>query len=424
MSITGFLEDDYTTVYSNNNGATSNKKSYQDLLDANPYRNLTYKKSFWQNVASWLGLRTQADAWQENMDVQSREYDAAIRQKQYDEEYNDPQSQMARMRAAGINPDIDGGQSIDSGSAAPLGEDPSTPMQTTGSNETLSALASTLFGAFDTALNIVGGIQGSFGRHIQNVLGQTEVEKAAASLGKQTFFDSLPSTPLVMDGSEGSSGVVDGRAAGLMMAQKILGKYPKNIRKRAQRYVNNFYQSAPASKEAFNLWAEGIKSQKETANESTYFYKEVYGDMRILYEEINEANERIYKLEQEGRAAKANADIESEATRMVEAQNAGDYAQALRDQGVPGIQASAYKSAQENAAAQNGINKIVNQCMHNIVRRLESKSKEGGLSGVFSSALLVSMSLNQMNMLPSLPSGGFSSNTGPKGVTKSFNIGF
>ena len=134
---------------------------YQTLIDANPYRNIEYTKTPWQNFLTSLGFRTQADAWKENMQVQANEYDAAIMQKQYDEHYNDPQSQVQRMRAAGLNPDIDGGSSIDSGSAAPPGEDPSTPMQTTADDASqLLSFGQSVMSAVTSAIGMASGIQG------------------------------------------------------------------------------------------------------------------------------------------------------------------------------------------------------------------------------------------------------------------------
>lgn len=113
---------------------------YQSLLDQNPYRNLTYRKSPWQNLLTNLGFRTEADAWQENMSVQAAEYDASIAQKAYDEQYNTASAQAERMRAAGINPDIDGGSSISPGEAASPAQDPSTPMQTTGDDDSAAGI--------------------------------------------------------------------------------------------------------------------------------------------------------------------------------------------------------------------------------------------------------------------------------------------
>ena len=105
---------------------------YQGMLDAIPYRNQKYNESPWQRPFSNLGFRTQADAWKENMAVQAAEYDAAIAQKAADEAYETPGAQVARMRAAGLNPDLNGGEGISPGEAQPLPQDPSTPMQSTG----------------------------------------------------------------------------------------------------------------------------------------------------------------------------------------------------------------------------------------------------------------------------------------------------
>lgn len=168
--------------------------SYQGLIDANPYRNAGYKVRPWQQFLSWLGFRTQADAWQENMAVQASEYDQAILQKQYDEEYNSPAEQMARMRTAGLNPDIDGGSSIDSGSAQSLGEDPSTPMQATGDEQTIMNFADTIMQIGSTALGLVGSVQGIARNRMENTLLSTQNESAITDLATRMAPFFVPQT--------------------------------------------------------------------------------------------------------------------------------------------------------------------------------------------------------------------------------------
>ena len=165
--------------------------SYDDLKSSNPYRNQEYKESGWQKFLSSLGFRTQADAWKENMSVQAAEYDAALAQKQFDTEYNSPSEQAARMRAAGLNPDLDP-SSIDSGSAAPMGEDPSTPMQSTGDEETLGRVANGIMSAFTSALGIVTTFQGIHRNHLENLLLGFNSSKAISDFAKDNWQSMLP----------------------------------------------------------------------------------------------------------------------------------------------------------------------------------------------------------------------------------------
>lgn len=93
---------------------------YDSLYQANPYRNLTYNKSWWQNLLESMGFRTGYDTWREQAEVNSREYDARIAELMQQNQFNDPTAQAQRERAAGINPDLLGiGDVAEAASQAP-----------------------------------------------------------------------------------------------------------------------------------------------------------------------------------------------------------------------------------------------------------------------------------------------------------------
>lgn len=94
-------------------------KMYDDLFAANPYNNLTYNRSSWQDFLSALGFRTDFDRWKEEQQVNANEYNAQVASIMQQNEFNDPSAQAARMRQAGINPDLLGTQGV-SDSASPV----------------------------------------------------------------------------------------------------------------------------------------------------------------------------------------------------------------------------------------------------------------------------------------------------------------
>ena len=98
------------------------QEQYQSLYDANPYRNLTYNQSGWQKFLGALGFRTSYDDFVEQAQLNAAEYDAGIASMQFQNEYNSPAAEANRMRAAGLNPDLQGIQDV-AESAAPT-EDP------------------------------------------------------------------------------------------------------------------------------------------------------------------------------------------------------------------------------------------------------------------------------------------------------------
>ena len=93
---------------------------YDQLYAANPYRGLTYNKSWWQSLLESMGFRTSYDTWREQAQVNANEYDARIAELMQQNEFNDPSAQAARERLAGINPDLLGiGDVAEAASQAP-----------------------------------------------------------------------------------------------------------------------------------------------------------------------------------------------------------------------------------------------------------------------------------------------------------------
>lgn len=73
-----------------------------------------------------LGFRTGYDQYNEQMDNASREWETQNQSLQYEENYNSPEAQAARMRAAGLNPDIAPGE-IAPGEAGEMTERENVP---------------------------------------------------------------------------------------------------------------------------------------------------------------------------------------------------------------------------------------------------------------------------------------------------------
>lgn len=94
-------------VFSPNLGeAPSGYGQYDKLFQNNPYRNLEYKQSFWQRIASALGFRTGADKFAEQAQLNAAEYDADVFALMQQNDFNSPSEQAERMREAGLNPDL------------------------------------------------------------------------------------------------------------------------------------------------------------------------------------------------------------------------------------------------------------------------------------------------------------------------------
>lgn len=404
-----------SVVNSNNVGASSNKKSYQQLLDANPYRNITYNKSPWQNFLSQLGFRTQADAWQENMDIQAREYDAAILQKQYDEEYNDPQSQVARERAAGLNPDINGGQSIDPGSAAPLGEDPSTPMQTTGEEGLPMQIVNGVMSAFTTGMGIVSSFQGVQSKHLDNLL---KVEGFASD----NFSKFIPflgiSNSDDLSQSRGRSDVIsDSLEMAKMFAKSNL---PRRYRDKFVQTIQGFWNSAPGDAEAFKSWTDQVKSGRSYGVESQYLYSPFSDVLLDLTKPLSGLADDIAKLNLKYQKSDLSAGV-------AENENREEYANALDAD----LQGRTENVANDLQLKNNEMVGLLRGRLNEIIHGLEDTAKNNnGLKGGLANVCITLISMLQLWLssqgAPSISrSTSFSSGSGAdrQSYSQSFSLG-
>lgn len=231
---------------------------YQALLDANPYKNLTYRKSPWQSIVEALGFRSNADAWQENMAAQAAEYDAAIAQKAYDEQYNSAGMQAERLRAAGINPDINGGQNIDAGEAAKLPEDLSNPPQSTASDLTpVWNFANACMSALTLGSTLAKDFAGLKNMGIVNRAGEIQNTRAVAEFADWVASNFYKS-PHIWDNPSFDMSSGEEISTAISTANDYFDQYRKNI---PRRYRKQFAKNLATSLMSF----KGSNTRYDTA---------------------------------------------------------------------------------------------------------------------------------------------------------------
>lgn len=258
----------------------------------NPYVGLTYKKTAWQDFLSALGIRTQADAWQENMQVQANEWESAMQMKLRDEQYELPINQVSRMKAAGINPDLNGGQGIDAGQAAAMPEDPSTPMQTTGDEQQIMSVASGILSCFSTALGLVSTVQGIHRNALSNSLLDLEGDERVQQLVEKmapTFIEPYGENTDM----EPSEFLDSAYARAQLWSKKNL---PKKYREGFNSSVLNFFSSAPGDAKQYEEWFNDINRQKDFHRGYNTFYSPSPKVMKRIYEILGGLEEDLYKM--------------------------------------------------------------------------------------------------------------------------------
>lgn len=352
-------------------------QTINDLKAANPYRNQAYKKSGWQNFLSALGFRTQADAWQENMSVQAAEYDAALAQKQFDSQYNSPQEQVARMEAAGLNPNLDP-SSIDSGSAAPMGEDPSTPMQSTGDEGSILGVVQTaanmIMSGFTSGLGLVSSLQGIQSNHLQNVLGSIQNEDAFSKFVNDNWMSFLPTFP----DDELMFNEFDWKAQAQKNAEVFSGTLPKRLRKKFNEQVSRYWENGPANSDAYKAWYNEVNARKGYYQSSQEFHSQLDSVLKDISQPLAEMAEKIYSQSQKTDMAQLK---EGES----EAKNDKEYYDALD---------ASQQAATENATNELGetnahIVSTLNGALDDITSNLKATAQKGGIEGSLAQIALV-----------------------------------
>lgn len=168
----------------NNSVPDLSNMSYQDLLKANPYRNIEYRESPWQGLLKWLGFRTNADAYKESLALQAKEYDAEVMNKAYNEQYESPLAEASRMRAAGLNPDLLGLGDV-AGAAAPDIGDENPPVSPTSDAESLQPVyqfATMCMSAVSTGMALAKDYAGLVNMGIVNDAGEIQNVKSVTDL--------------------------------------------------------------------------------------------------------------------------------------------------------------------------------------------------------------------------------------------------
>lgn len=362
---------------------TSGDPKLQALYDANPYANLTYQVGWWDQFQSWLGARSGYDAWKENMTLQAKEYDAQIAAMQYENEYNSPQAQVAREQAAGLNPNLNGGSSIDPGNTDGLPEDTNPPMISQSDGEKFGNVVNGVMSAFTTAVGMVQSFQGIHRNRLSNQLLNLEVSGGIADLVRGVAPDMLPESP----DPAGMLDAFDWRAASLSNARRFAGgNLPKKLENRFVSQMENYLNSAVGGAKSYEDFRKRVEQRKGYYLESQTNYDEFDEVLKIISEPFAKASEQIYKLSQK-------REITEDQAAIAGAQTETQYQNALDGDLMAGAQNSENQVTKET----NDSIAILRGSINDIVEKLSSVAKEGGVAGTVASIMLPMIAVLQMN---------------------------
>lgn len=128
------------------NISPTSSRSSSGTSPMNPYNNIDPNKSlsWWNRFTDSLGFTNHSGQLNQQYDLLSSQWESEYALALQDREYNSPQAQVERLRSAGMNPDLNGGQNISPGESGlanneanaqlPERNDQSTEMANTMSN--------------------------------------------------------------------------------------------------------------------------------------------------------------------------------------------------------------------------------------------------------------------------------------------------
>lgn len=138
----------------------------------NPYGSyqapaLNYFESLWKGLT---GVSAKEQDFYNQRQQSAQEYLAQLQDVQRQQAFNDPAAQMAREKAAGLNPELSGGEGISSGEAAGAAPD-DTPPNVQGTADEIGQVGNIMglgFSLFQNAFSAIGAIQQIYGNSLNN----------------------------------------------------------------------------------------------------------------------------------------------------------------------------------------------------------------------------------------------------------------
>lgn len=350
---------------------------YQQLVNNNPYRNLHYNKSSWQNFLSKLGFRTDADRWEEQVQENAAQWDAGVYQQMYQDEYNSELAKAERMRAAGENPDLLGTNSV-SDAASPF-QDPAGLDAGTSEEGVLGQIGSTVLSAFNSAVGIAH-------QFMQLDAMSSDIEGKNIS-NASNMMNVIQQRVLGLTPAEGFTTDKEFKDWRTKTEAALRTNYGRSFFKgsalrRWNRSIDDFVGTLPTSKEQYKEWRERLGDAKSYLlgredhwSELVDVFKEVNGEMIALQKEITE-NEKVLQ----------NTDVNA---RIETASNELQYQEDLE----PGQRARAENETNRRRAEGETFEGILNKHLSKLGERLDNLSKQGGLKGLIGEVILLLLTM-------------------------------
>lgn len=350
---------------------------YDMLFQNNPYRNLNYNKSSWQDLLSWLGFRTDADRFQEEAQMNALQWDAGVYQQMYQDQYSSELAKSQRMREAGENPDLLGTGQVE-GASSPM-EDPQGMTPGPDESGVIPQIASGFMSAFNTAVGIatqvvqLDGLRSDIeGKNIGNA---------------EKMMDVIQQRVLGMTPAEGFKNDQEYNDWKRKVESTLRTNYGRafftgSSLRRWNRSIDDFIGTLPTSRDQYDAWKGRLSSAKDYLRGRQSLWDESIEVFDALNSEVTDL---MKDLEANGfvlAKTKQEADIET-------ATNELQYQEDL----LPGEKARAENEENKRKAEGDTFEGILNRHLTNLGKRLDNLSKQGGIKGLIGEVILLLMTM-------------------------------
>lgn len=356
--------------------APSGHGIYDVLFANNPYRNLNYNKSSWQEFLSWLGFRTDADRFQEEAQMNALQTDFGIYQQMYQDEYNSETAKAARMRAAGENPDLLGTGQV-SEASSPV-EDPQGMSPGATEEGVLGQVTSGVISAFNTAFGMASQLLQLDGM-------RSDIEGKNVSNAEQ-MMNVIQQRVLGLTPAEGFKTDEEFAAWKKKTELQLRNDYGRAFFKgsslrRWNRSIDDFIGTLPTSRDQYDAWRQRLGSAKDYLVGRETFWDEALDVFRTINQWRFELREATEKNTEDTKLIESEAAVETAANEL-------EYQTHLQ----PGERARAQNEEWRRQAEGETFSGIINKHLAKLGTMLDELSQQGGLRGLLSEILIFILS--------------------------------
>lgn len=358
---------------------------FYEQLRMNPYlraNNAPYQNSFLENIFGGAKGSTQ---YYEDLVNARNEYMTEILAQMREQAHNDPAAEVARRKAAGLNDDLSGGQAIGTGEAAQNDQPAGNPPNMMGGLQEVQNNVATLWSCFTNAYSLTSALlkdaQVLKSGKIANENGEIENFVKWLQAGGKAVEVGMHGNGY--DKDDGSRGYGN------------LGQAPAY-------FFSKFFRNGKRLKKfesAYNLAQQSVMTTRKAYQESTGLKQDIIeneqksGEFNVATENnmLREWSADMFRLSRKLQKIEL-------ATTTAQLKGMGEYYRNKDFKLMGQIENETLGSARKKIAMENTFNNFMDKWSS----KLEKQSQEDGISGIFASVMLGMLSLQSMNMMPSI----------------------